>query len=333
MKKRAVSKCGNLGAENVQQMAKPPKETSKLKAGRATTSVSEPPKKPCVFDMLRVKPAFSPKQILIVKINKHLNDLRACCTVSTKDVLPLPTLEKLHDLDTAVTDLATQFRVRKKPRSLRECYEIVDQQVSSWKLLKTVRNLLVRAQKNIPPRPLEVFVQLARRKPDTSASVSRLLSAIKEFKSKSPPITEEQWRDHRDDFCDVLLKHLPSQTSAKWKEFGSLFWEICDKKKPTEELESMRKFVELAQEDRLWEGRYERSANRLWIWVACDLKNEDFLGLLDRFILPGFSAHEKDTPEHIREWIYTARKQSVDEHNLKMARLRQNRHRKKSKIA
>lgn len=309
--------------ERVTARAAAAKPAAKAKAVKVASEVSNPPQKPCPFDALRVKPPLSHKQILIVKISEILEELRRCCVLNPGAPFKMPKGEQLSDLDTAVSSLSAAFRARRKPRWLWEGYTIVDRQVSSLKLASKVRDLLERAQKNIPKRPLEAFAQIVRKKPQTSASVGRLFSAIKEFRSARPPVSEEQWREHRNDFSELLEKHLDFITPPLWKEFAALFWEIGDHNRSIPEAECKRTFVQMEQDDRHWETRYDDGARVLVLWVIFDLKNDELLPLLERFIVPGISLHPENTPERLREWSKTSREKGIAKRQREQNRQRQ----------
>src|SRR5262249_26467407 len=155
--------------------------------------------------------------------------------------------------------------IRKRPLlPLWKCYKAVDHHWH-FRLWKTLSDLVDRAAKNAPQRPLEKYDP--------------------ELTSGLPSDVTKKFFQH---YNDVLKGRDPSD--IKWEQFDELLSSITGKSisrripltKPTLHLELLKLF----SADQQWARKHWRSAQRLTVWVATKLQHPELMTKLRRFLIP-----------------------------------------------
>ena len=205
---------------------------------------------------------------------------QSCIRPTAKSPFKWPEESELERLDKIVEDLARLVRKRKL-LVLWDFYEAVDRKFHDIRLLKRIKELVLRAKHNTEPRPMEAFARM-------QVDGSHCPLAIEFFKI---------WKDFRQ---ERLVVH-----SVEWKKFSPLFAryrrgvddsegaaaEAVLKSKlgdkpgdPT--LVAYTVFLEIASEDRAWARENYKDVWDLTTWIISRLKNPELNRMLERFCDP-----------------------------------------------
>jgi hypothetical protein len=204
-------------------------------------------------------------------IRNILRRLRQCCRPEKFRWPEEDDLKRLHDLV-----LYLFFRIRKRrPMHRWKCYKSVD---DHWhlRLWQTLSDLVDRAARNAPGRPLEDYYRRLTRK--------NLAEETKEF-----------FR------CYDEVIHGRDPSTITWEQFDELFKSVLRENisgtvpltcrlgdcggKP--KLVAYTVFLELFCVDLQWIRKYWKDAWFFLLWVANSLQEPQMLRKLSRFFIPG----------------------------------------------
>jgi hypothetical protein len=223
------------------------------------------------------------------EVKRLIRKLRQCCR---KENFHWPVPEDLKRLDDLVLKLAG--KIRKRPALVRwKNYKAVD---NHWhlKLWQIIEELVDRAARLTPPRPLERYNLLL--------SVEKLSDVTKAFFER---------------YAEVVRGKDPS--SIDWQQFEELFKRTREKSvslnlplaprlgelvggKP--KLIAYTVFLELYCADQQWRKQHWLGALALMRWIAFDLHHSAILQKLSRFVVPAhFGRAILEAPTHFERQI------------------------------
>jgi hypothetical protein len=197
------------------------------------------------------------------EIRNILRRLQRCCW-PRQDELRWPDEKDLERLDLLVSELVR--RIRKRPQLPRwKWYKTVD---AHWHmgLWQTIEDLVERAARNTPPRPLEKYNRVL--------SNGSLAEMTKKF---------------LDRYAEVI--HGLDPASIAWEEFDELFANVTGKcisrAIPLTSAKSVTYtlLLELFCADRQWTIKHWKGACGLTFWVARKLQHPQMLRELNRFLI------------------------------------------------
>lgn len=245
------------------------------------------------------------------EVKRLIRKLRQCCR---KGNFHWPVREDLKRLDDLVLKLAGKIRKRRALLSWKS-YKTVD---AHWhlKLWQTVEELVERAARHAPPRPVEKY--------DMSSNES-LAEVIKKF------------FDH---YKEVLHGQDPS--SVAWEQFDDLFKRVTRNNlsrnvpltsrlgelggKP--KLIAYTVFLEFYCADQQWAKQHSVGASALTLWIAYDLQHSGMLQKLSRFVVPShFGNAILEAPTHFERQIVEMMKErdrAKDRERKRQKKLAQN---------
>ena len=195
------------------------------------------------------------------EIKSILRKLGGCCQ---QHKFQWPDKTDLERLDLLVSELVRW--IRKRPQLPRwKWYKAVD---DHWhlRLWQTIENLVERAARNTPPRPLEKY--------NRKLSDDSLVEMTKKF---------------LDRYAEVIRGR--NAASVAWEEFDELFAKVTGKcisrRIPLTSAKDVtyRLFLELFCADRQWTTKQWKGACDLTFWVARKLQYPQMLRKLTRFLI------------------------------------------------
>ena len=186
-----------------------------------------------------------------------------------------PVRQDLNRLDDLVSELAGE--IRKRPSlPLWKNYKAVD---DHWhlKLWQTIEDLVERAARNTPPRPLEKYNLMLRN--DSLAELTKKFFEHYAVVMRGGDPSSVAWEQFDDLFKRVIRNNVSRSIplTSRLGEVGG---------KP--ELIAYTVFLELYCEDLSWIRRHWADVFNLSIWVSSTLQHDGLLEKLSRFLVPSY---------------------------------------------
>lgn len=204
-----------------------------------------------------------------------IQQLQKCCRIGS---FQWPTRNNLDELSDRVFDL--NLRIRKQLRvPLWKGYKAID---DHWhlKLWQTIEDLVERASRNTPPRPLEKYDQMLRLEGFTEMTKKFFGHYVEIVRGRHPcSVAWEQF----DDLFGAARKGISRSLSLT-----SRLGEVGGGSK----LIAYVVFLELFHDDSRWTKHHWIGATNLADWVSVDLQHERMLKKLNRFLIPSFAGKE-----------------------------------------
>ena len=206
----------------------------------------------------------------LAEIKRILKKLGGCCR--PRD-FRWPIKADLERLDFAVLELLRQVRKR-PPLPLWKSYKAVD---DHWHLglLQTLRELVDRAARHAPPRPLEEYDERLGKAAlsDQSAKLFQYFSEVARGRDPS----SVRWEQF-----DELFKKVRRRAVSATVPLTSRLGECGGKPK----LIAYTVFLELFCLDLQWVRKHWKGAQVLTRWVITSLQHPQMVRILHRFLIP-----------------------------------------------
>ena len=161
-------------------------------------------------------------------------------------------------MDSIVRAIASNGR--KRPPVLHwDCYVAVDRRNKQWNLLKTIKNLLKRAEEIIPPRPLLAYLKLAQNRSWLGNLAKKFIEDFSGTKRQLKKPEAVDWSQYAEVFQNVLKMPV---LKARYEKSAS------------PEFVAYAVFLELDRDDRIWFDRYSDEVLAIADWLAPDEESE-----------------------------------------------------------
>ncbi len=217
------------------------------------------------------------KPNLKAEVKAILTRLAKCCR--SEGELLWPDKNYYARLNEAVEDLSRIARKGGDTKTLWNSYKVVDHHWPKLQLRKRIKDLVERANKNTPERPLVWFHRLGKQSTGEDAKrASEFVKLLSNIRSKKCEVALVDWRRYETVFLRFRNSHLRPHQKAKARQ------QLCPKVNyPCDQrLMNYTVFLEIYCEDAEWCRKHFEGFHGLRDWVWFDLQDAELLRQLER---------------------------------------------------